>query len=76
MSQPLTEARLTVARPWATAADDVLTHLEADAGGLSASDAAERLEIAGPNRLPEPARKPPEARASAFSPRRPLARSP
>ncbi|WP_341998183.1 HAD-IC family P-type ATPase [Microbacterium sp. LWH7-1.2] len=58
MSQPLTEARLTVARPWATAADDVLTHLEADAGGLSASDAAERLEIAGPNRLPEPARKP------------------
>ncbi|HKP06487.1 MAG TPA: HAD-IC family P-type ATPase, partial [Microbacterium sp.] len=58
MSQPLTEARLTVARPWAIAADDVLAHLEADAGGLSTADAARRLEIAGPNRLPEPARKP------------------
>ncbi|MEV4688908.1 cation-translocating P-type ATPase [Microbacterium sp. LWH3-1.2] len=58
MSQPLTEARLTVARPWAIPAGDVLTHLEADAGGLSTSGAAQRLEIAGPNRLPEPARKP------------------
>ncbi|KQP71789.1 carbonate dehydratase [Microbacterium sp. Leaf288] len=57
-STPLTEARLTVARPWAIPADDVLEHLEADAGGLSAADAAERLEVAGPNRLPEPARKP------------------
>ncbi|MFE5407921.1 cation-translocating P-type ATPase [Microbacterium sp. NPDC056569] len=63
MSQPLdsappTEARLTVARPWAMPFDDVLAQLEADAGGLRAADAAERLEIAGPNRLPEPARKP------------------
>ncbi len=58
MSQPLTEARLTVARPWAIPADDVLRHLEADAGGLSTADAAERIEIAGPNRLPEPVRKP------------------
>ena len=57
-STPLTEARLTVARPWAIPADDVLEQLEADAGGLSAADAAERLEVAGPNRLPEPARKP------------------
>ncbi|KJL41879.1 MULTISPECIES: cation-translocating P-type ATPase [Microbacterium] len=57
-SRPLTEARLTVARPWAVPADDVLEHLEADAGGLSTADAAERLEVAGPNRLPEPARKP------------------
>ncbi|WP_109210852.1 MULTISPECIES: HAD-IC family P-type ATPase [Microbacterium] len=55
---PLTEARLTVARPWALPVDDVLAHLEADAGGLRADDAAARLEIAGPNRLPEPARKP------------------
>lgn len=57
-SAPLTEARLTVARPWALPADEVLAHLEADAGGLRSEDAATRLEIAGPNRLPEPARKP------------------
>ncbi|MFC8681647.1 cation-translocating P-type ATPase [Microbacterium ureisolvens] len=57
-SAPLTEARLTVARPWALPVDDVLAHLEADVGGLRADDAAARLEIAGPNRLPEPARKP------------------
>ncbi|MDW4571277.1 HAD-IC family P-type ATPase [Microbacterium sp. M3] len=58
MTQPLTEARLTVPRPWAMPADEVLEHLGADAGGLGAADAAARLEIAGPNRLPEPARKP------------------
>lgn len=63
MTQPLnpappTEARLTVPRPWAMHVADVLAHLEADAGGLRAADAAERLAIAGPNRLPEPARKP------------------
>lgn len=57
-SEPLTEARLTVPRPWALTDDEVLAHLEADAGGLRAADAATRLEIAGPNRLPEPARKP------------------
>lgn len=57
-SAPLTEARLTVARPWALATGEVLAHLEADAGGLRTADAAARLEIAGPNRLPEPARKP------------------
>ncbi|MFB7886060.1 HAD-IC family P-type ATPase [Microbacterium sp. NPDC056057] len=57
-SAPLTEARLTVARPWAIPIDDVLAHLAADAAGLRAADAAERLEIAGPNRLPEPVRKP------------------
>ncbi|HEY9309926.1 MAG TPA: HAD-IC family P-type ATPase [Microbacterium sp.] len=57
-SPPLTEARLTVARPWALAVDDVLAHLEADAAGLSTDDAVARLGIAGPNRLPEPARKP------------------
>ncbi|GAA5091252.1 cation-transporting P-type ATPase [Microbacterium yannicii] len=57
-SASLTQARLTVARPWALPVDEVLEHLEADAGGLDAADAAARLEIAGPNRLPEPARKP------------------
>ncbi|MGU3645611.1 HAD-IC family P-type ATPase [Microbacterium sp. C23T] len=57
-SAPLTEARLTVARPWAIPIDDVLAHLAADAAGLRAADAAERLGIAGPNRLPEPVRKP------------------
>ncbi|MFE4726000.1 cation-translocating P-type ATPase [Microbacterium sp. NPDC056736] len=58
MSQPLTEARLTVARPWALPVDAVLAHLEADASGLTSDDAGRRLEIAGPNRLPEPARRP------------------
>ena len=57
-SAPLTEARLTVPRPWALPADDVLAHLEADAGGLAAGEVAARLEVAGPNRLPEPPRKP------------------
>jgi magnesium-transporting ATPase (P-type) len=54
----LTDARLTVARPWGLPVDEVLAHLDADAGGLRAADAAARLEIAGPNRLPEPVRKP------------------
>lgn len=58
MTQPLTEARLTVARPWALPADDVLAHLDADASGLTRDDAARRLELAGANRLPEPVRKP------------------
>ena len=63
MTQPLdsarrNEARLTVARPWALPVGDVLAHLEADAGGLRTDDAAARLAIAGPNRLPEPARMP------------------
>jgi magnesium-transporting ATPase (P-type) len=57
-SAPLTEARLTVARPWALPADEVLAHLEADAAGLRSDDAAARLGIAGPNRLPEPPRRP------------------
>ena len=63
MTQPLdsarrNEARLTVARPWALPVGDVLAHLEADAGGLRTDDAAARLALAGPNRLPEPARMP------------------
>lgn len=58
MTQPLTEARLTVARPWALPADDVLAHLDADASGLSRDDAARRLDLAGANRLPEPVRRP------------------
>ncbi len=58
MTQPLTEARLTVPRPWALPADAVLAHLEADAAGLRTEEVAARLEIAGPNRLPEPTRRP------------------
>ncbi len=57
-SAPSTEARLTVARPWALPADEVLAHLTADAAGLRSPDAAARLAVAGPNRLPEPPRKP------------------
>ena len=58
MTQPLTEARLTVPRPWTLPADAVLAHLEADAAGLRTEEVAARLEIAGPNRLPEPTRRP------------------
>lgn len=58
MTQQLTEARLTVDRPWAQPADDVLAHLGADAAGLSTASARERLALAGPNRLPEPVRRP------------------
>ena len=58
MSQPLTEARLTVARPWAQSAEAVLAHLAAAASGLSSDDAERRLDIAGPNRLPEAPRRP------------------
>ncbi|MCC2030755.1 cation-translocating P-type ATPase [Microbacterium allomyrinae] len=58
MMQPLTEARLTVARPWALSADEVLAHLETQATGLSTGDAEKRLGLVGPNRLPEPVRKP------------------
>jgi len=55
---PLTEARLTVPRPWALTTADVLTHLQTGSGGLGAEAAEERLQLAGPNRLPEPERKP------------------
>lgn len=58
MTQPLTEARLTVARPWALPVGEVLAHLEADVAGLGSDNAARRLELAGPNRLPEPPRRP------------------
>lgn len=57
-SGQLTEARLTVARPWGLPVEQVLAHLEAEAGGLRTADAEARLEIAGPNRLPDPVRKP------------------
>jgi len=57
-SAPVTEAGLTVPRPWALATADVLAHLQTGSGGLDADAAAERLRIAGPNELPEPERKP------------------
>ena len=40
--------------PFASSPDAVLADLDATAGGLSADDAARRLETAGPNRLPTP----------------------
>ncbi len=54
----LTEAELTVARAHALDILDVETELRTDAGGLTTADAAARLAIAGPNRLPDPKRKP------------------
>nr|NLD41158.1 hypothetical protein [Actinomycetales bacterium] len=37
----------------ATSPEDVLTHLDTDAKGLTAEEAASRLEELGPNKLPE-----------------------
>ncbi len=54
----VTEARLTVPRPWALPTRDVLAHLATGSGGLDAAAAAERLRVAGRNELPEPPRKP------------------
>ena len=39
-SGQLTEAHLTVARPWGLPVEQVLAHLEADAAGLRTADAA------------------------------------
>jgi len=51
-------ARVTVARPWARDADEVLAELSADASGLTAAEAAARRAAVGPNRLSEPPRRP------------------
>ena len=42
--------------PWSQAPQDVLAGLGVTADGLALSQAAERLEVSGPNRLPEPAK--------------------
>ncbi|MFD6175647.1 MULTISPECIES: cation-translocating P-type ATPase [unclassified Isoptericola] len=44
--------------PWASPPQEVLAALRADAGGLSAADAAARLAQVGPNRLPPPQKDP------------------
>lgn len=48
--------------PWAAAPDDVLHRLGSDRAGLTAADAARRLDRYGPNRLPAPARPHPVVR--------------
>ncbi|KRA23908.1 carbonate dehydratase [Microbacterium sp. Root61] len=58
MTGQLAEASLTVAQPFALDVPDVETALGTDVGGLTSADARSRLEIAGPNVLPEPPRKP------------------
>ena len=58
MTPPMLEADLTVAAPHARPIDDLRSALRVDGDGLSAADVAERLEIAGPNLLPEPKRTP------------------
>lgn len=58
MTPPMLEADLTVAAPHARPIDDLRSALRVDDDGLSAADVAERLEIAGPNLLPEPKRTP------------------
>ncbi|WP_299087196.1 HAD-IC family P-type ATPase [uncultured Microbacterium sp.] len=54
----LTDADLTLARPFAREVDDVQRALQTGAGGLASGDAAARLAVAGPNLLPEPKRTP------------------
>ncbi|MBV8414930.1 MAG: HAD-IC family P-type ATPase, partial [Verrucomicrobia bacterium] len=45
---------LSVSDPHALQADDVLSKLRSQANGLSASEATNRLQTVGPNRLPAP----------------------
>ena len=54
----LTDADLTLARPFARDVDEVQRELRTGGGGLARGDAAERLAVAGPNLLPEPKRTP------------------
>jgi magnesium-transporting ATPase (P-type) len=51
MSQP-TDPGFRIEKPHALPADDVLQKLDSRADGLSADEAAKRLETVGPNRLP------------------------
>jgi len=46
--------KLSLGNPHALPAEDVLRALQANAEGLSAAEAASRLEAVGPNRLPAP----------------------
>lgn len=58
MAAPLAETALIVDRPFSVPAADVAGALETGPDGLSRHDAEERRELVGPNRLPEPKRKP------------------
>ncbi|GAA3914843.1 cation-translocating P-type ATPase [Microbacterium invictum] len=58
MTGALTDAKLTVERPFALEIDEVGDALGVSRAGLSADEAAERLGAAGPNVLPEPERIP------------------
>ncbi|WP_431801495.1 cation-translocating P-type ATPase [Microbacterium sp. bgisy203] len=58
MAASLVDAELTVARPYALESEEVERGLRTGENGLSRTEAAERLEIAGPNLLPEPKRSP------------------
>ncbi len=49
--------KLSIDNPHALPADEVLRELQANAAGLSAAEAASRLEAVGPNRLPAPPRE-------------------
>ncbi|MGB4779215.1 HAD-IC family P-type ATPase [Microbacterium sp.] len=58
MAASLTDAALTVARPHSQDAGDVQRELRVGADGLTAADAAARLDAVGPNLLPEPKHAP------------------
>lgn len=58
MAEALTDADLTVERPFALDPEAVAGALGVDAAGLSTGEAARRLEVAGRNVLPEPERVP------------------
>ncbi|GAA5029199.1 cation-translocating P-type ATPase [Microbacterium fluvii] len=58
MAAQLTDADLTLVRPHARDVDDALASLHSSTSGLTSDEARERLEVVGPNQLPEPKRKP------------------
>ncbi|MEH3089727.1 MAG: HAD-IC family P-type ATPase [Microbacterium arborescens] len=58
MAAPVSEADFAPPRPFALAVDEVASALDTGDDGLSADEAARRLEVVGPNVLPEAKRTP------------------
>ncbi|AUG29210.1 MULTISPECIES: HAD-IC family P-type ATPase [Microbacterium] len=58
MTLPTVDAEFTVAGPHAREVDEVRRALRVDDAGLTTSEATSRLDVVGPNLLPEPQRTP------------------
>lgn len=65
MTRPVAVDRHEVVRPHALAVDVVLGRLGSSGDGLTSAEAAQRLEVDGPNALPEPPRRPAWLRLAA-----------